>query len=97
MITDGAYSGEKNRAKAAEKNIALVTTVLVGREANNIAVDFVFTEDGQKLIQCPAGYARKSCNYIRQTGQCRLSFLRNKRLELLFYIKFSWFLVNVSY
>lgn len=78
VITDGAYSGEENRAKAAEKNITLVTTDLVGREAKDIAADFVFTEDGQRLIQCPAGYSPKSCNYTRQTGQCRLSFPRSR-------------------
>lgn len=78
LLVDGAYSSEANKAKAADKNITLVTTNLTGREAKDIAADFLFSGDGQKLIQCPAGYAPKSCNYIRQTGQCRISFPRNK-------------------
>lgn len=38
-----------------KKNIDLVTTDLTGREAKDIAADFEFTEDGKKVIHCPAG------------------------------------------
>ena len=58
----------------AEKNIDLVTTDLPDREAKDIAADFEFTEDGKKVIHCPAGNTPKRCNYINQTGQCRISF-----------------------
>lgn len=78
LITDGAYSGKDNTDAAAKKNIDLVTTDLTGREAKDIAADFEFTEDGKKVIHCPAGNTPKSCNYINQTGQCRISFPRNK-------------------
>lgn len=78
LITDGAYSGRDNTDAAAEKNIDLVTTDLTGREAKDIAADFEFTEDGKKVIHCPAGNTPKSCNYINQTGQCRISFPKNK-------------------
>ena len=78
LITDGAYSGQENVAAASKKNIELVTTDLIGREAKDIAADFLFTEDGTKVIQCPAGNAPKSCSYTKQTGQCRISFPRNK-------------------
>lgn len=78
FIADGAYSGRENAAAAAEKNIELVTTDLTGRETKAIAADFLFTEDGMRVIKCPAGNAPKSCSYIKQTGQCRISFPRNK-------------------
>ena len=78
LITDGAYSGRDNTNAAAEKNIDLVTTDLTGREAKDIAADFEFTEDGKKVIHCSAGNPPKSCNYINQTGQCRISFPKNK-------------------
>ena len=78
LITDGAYSGQENVAAASKKNIELVTTDLIGREAKDIAADFLFTEDGTKVIQCPAGNVPKSCSYAKQTGQCRISFHRNK-------------------
>ena len=78
LITDGAYSVRDNTNAAAEKNIDLVTTDLTGREAKDIAADFEFTEDGKKVIHCSAGNPPKSCNYINQTGQCRISFPKNK-------------------
>ncbi len=78
LITDGAYSGQKNADAAAEKNIELVTTDLTRRETKDIAADFLFTEEGTRVISCPAGNAPKSCSYIKQTGQCRISFPRNK-------------------
>lgn len=40
--------------------------------------NFLFTEEGTRVISCPAGNAPKSCSYIKQTGQCRISFSRNK-------------------
>lgn len=69
FIADGAYSGRENAAAAAEKNIELVTTDLTGRETKAIAADFLFTEDGMRVIKRPAGNAPKSCSYIKQTGQ----------------------------
>lgn len=78
LITDGAYHGQENVAIASQKNIELVTTELTGREAKDIAADFLFTEDGTKVLQCPVGNVPKSCNYMKQTGQCRISFPRNQ-------------------
>ena len=78
LITDVAYSDKDNTDAAAKKSIDLVTTDLTGREAKDIAAGFEFTEDGKKVIHCPAGNTPKSCNYINQTAQCRISFPRNK-------------------
>lgn len=78
LLTDGAYSSSENVKAAKEKNIQLITTDLVGKEARDIAADFIFSEDGKKLLTCPMGHAPKSCNYNQKTGQCRISFHRNK-------------------
>lgn len=74
LVTDGGYSGGDNVALAAEKNIQLITTALIGKEAPDALADFKFTEDGTKLLECAAGNAPKSCSYAGSTKQCSVSF-----------------------
>lgn len=74
LVTDGAYASDELRKKAAGKNINLVTTDLTGRETKDIYADFVFSEDGQSIIACPAGNKPVSGSYVNSTGQCRASF-----------------------
>jgi len=78
LITDGGYAGGDNILLAREKNVRLITTALVGKDAPDIFADFEFNDDGTKLLKCAAGHAPKSCSYIEPTGQCRVSF--NKEL-----------------
>ena len=77
LVADGAYASDELRKKAATKNIDLVTTDLTGRETKDIYADFVFSQDGQSIITCPAGNKPVSGSYVKSTGQCRASF--NKR------------------
>lgn len=63
IVTDGAYSGTQNEELAAEKNVRLVTTNLIGREAEDIMADFEFSKDGRKVLKCPGGHEPKSCSY----------------------------------
>ena len=77
LITDGGYDGQDNVALAKEKNVKLVTTALVGKEAPDILADFEFNEDGTRLIKCAAGHEPKSQSYNKTTRQCRVSFERN--------------------
>lgn len=81
LVADGAYSGIENQALAESRNIELITTSLVGKEAPDILADFVFNEDGTKVIQCPAGYTPKSCTYRKPSDQCCVSFERDKCAE----------------
>jgi len=81
LVADGTYGGTANIAKAADNNIELVTTELIGRKANDIYADFKFSDDGRQLLECAAGKAPKNCNYIKTTGQCRVSFHRNDCLN----------------
>lgn len=78
IVTDGAYSGTANEELAAGKNVQLVTTNLTGREAQDIAADFEFNEDGTKVEKCAGGFGSKSCSYNPKTGQCTASFHRSQ-------------------
>ena len=78
LVTDGAYSGETNRQLADDKNIDLITTDLLGRDANDIYADFQFSEDGTKILLCPAGNQPKSSSIVKSTGKVRASFPKNK-------------------
>lgn len=77
LITDGGYDGQDNVALAKEKNVKLVTTALIGKEAPDVLADFLYNEDGTKLIKCAAGYEPVSQSYTKSTRQCRVSFDRN--------------------
>lgn len=74
LVTDGGCGGGENTAPAAEKNIRLITTSLIGKEAPDVLADFEFNEDGTELLKCAAGHAPKSCSYTKSTKQCRVSF-----------------------
>lgn len=77
LITDGGYDGQDNKALAKEKNVILVTTALIGKEAPDVLADFEFTEGGTRLIRCAAGHEPKSQSYTKTTKQCHVSFARN--------------------
>ena len=47
LVTDGGYDGQDNIALAKEKNVKLVTTALIGKEAPDALADFEFNEDGE--------------------------------------------------
>jgi len=56
LITDGGYAGQDNFALAKEKNIKLITTALIGKEAPDALADFTFNDDGTILLRCAAGH-----------------------------------------
>ena len=69
VVADGAYSGKENHDLAAEKNIQLVNTDLSGKPVDSILAEFVFNEEGTKVLRCPAGYEPKSCSYTGEKSQ----------------------------
>lgn len=77
LITDGGYDGQDNIALAKEKNVKLVTTALIGKEAPDALADFVYNEEGTKLLTCAAGHEPISQSYTKSTRQCRVSFDKN--------------------
>lgn len=76
MITDGGYFGQDNIALAKAKNIRLVTTALIGKEAPDALADFEFNADGTRLVKCAAGHEPQSQSHTKTTKQCRVSFDR---------------------
>ena len=76
LITDGGYDGQDNVALVKEKNVKLVTTALIGKEAPDVLADFEFNEEGTHLLKCAAGHAPISQSYNKTTRQCRVSFNR---------------------
>lgn len=78
LIADGAYAGEKASRLAADKNITLLTTGLLGRKPKEILGQFELDESGYKIISCPAGNAPKSGSYIKQTNSIRISFHKHQ-------------------
>ncbi len=81
LVTDGGYDGQDNISFAKEKNVKLVTTALIGKEAPDVLADFEFNEDGTKLLKCAAGYEPVSQSYTKSTRQCRVSLDRNHCAE----------------
>ena len=77
LVTDGGYDGQDNVALAKEKNVRLVTTALIGKEAPDALANFEFNEDGTRLLKCAAGHEPVSQSYTKTTRQCRVSFDRN--------------------
>ena len=79
VIADGAYSGKENHDLATEKNIQLVNTDLSRKPVDNILAEFVFNEEGTKVLRCPAGYEPKSCSYTgEKSQQFHISFQRDQ-------------------
>lgn len=77
LVTDGGYDGQDNIAFAKEKNVRLVTTALIGKEAPDILADFEFNEEGTRLQKCAASHVPINQSYTKSTKQCRVSFDKN--------------------
>lgn len=73
VVADGAFSGKKQEAHAAENNVKVVNTNLTGKEARDIAADFQSNEDGTRVTKWPNGKAPKSCS-CSKAGMCTASF-----------------------
>lgn len=78
LITDGAYASEENQQLAAEKNIGLLTTGLLGRKPRKILGEFDIDEDTKTVNSCPNGNVPKSGSYVLQTDSIRVSFHRHQ-------------------
>lgn len=74
LVTDGAYYGDENVKLAADKNVELVTTSLTGAATPDIFADFEFSEDGKKVLRCPAGHEPRTCCYRNSNEKCYISF-----------------------
>ena len=78
LITDGAYASEETSKLAANKNMGLLTTGLLGRKPKEILGQFDVDESGHKVTNCPIGNSPKSSSYIKQTDSIRVSFYKHQ-------------------
>lgn len=78
LITDGSYASEEASKLAADKNIGLLTTGLLGRKPKEILGQFKVDETGHSVTMCPAGNSPKSGSYIKQTDSIRVSFHKHQ-------------------
>ncbi len=74
IVADGGYVGQSNRDAASEKNIEIVNTALMGTPVPDIYADFVISEDGKQVIQCPCGHKPIRCHYIETSKQIKSYF-----------------------
>jgi len=78
VVTDGAYGGMENIELAKDNHINLVTTNMQGRKAADIYADFIFSEDGKKVLKCAGGQTPVTNKYYPKTEQCRITLDKNK-------------------
>lgn len=74
IVTDGAYPTPNNQKLAEEKNVAIISTNLPGRNVNDFYAGFTLSEDGKKILTCPGGAAPISCGGPYKNGQIRITF-----------------------
>lgn len=77
LVTDGAYASTENTALAEEKGIEHVPTELSGRKTDDFCADFIFNENGTRILECPNGTEPLRCGYSQSTEQCRAVFDRS--------------------
>ena len=74
LLADGAYASTDNHEQAAQNNIELVTTALLGKVPNPIQGEFIIDSDKQEVLECPAGNSPYKTSYYNETGMYRASF-----------------------
>lgn len=78
LIADGAYGSIENVELAAENNINLITTALIGKTPDIIQSEFVLNETTHEVVKCPLGKTPYKTSYYEKTGLYRASF--NKKI-----------------
>ncbi len=71
IVVDGGYTGQNYRDAAAEKNVELINTCLMGTPVPDIYADFDISEDGEQILHCPAGHEPFRCKYISTSKQVK--------------------------
>ena len=74
IVMDGTYTGQIYRNTAKEKNVKLINTSLMGTPVPDIYADFEISEDGEKILHCPAGHEPLRCKYISTSKQVKTYF-----------------------
>ena len=78
LVTDGSYGGTENIELAKENHVNLVTTNMQGRKSAEIYADFIFSEDGKRVLKCAGGQTPITNKFNPQTEQYRITLNRAK-------------------
>jgi hypothetical protein len=78
LITDGAYGSLENVELAAENNINLITTALIGKTPEIVLSEFELDEETHEVVKCPLGNVPYKTSYYEKSGLYRASF--NKKI-----------------
>ncbi len=84
LVTDGAYGGTVNIELAKENHVNLVTTNMQGRKSADIYAEFIFSEDGKKVLQCAGGQTPITNKFNPKTEQCRITLDKDKCNQCLY-------------
>ena len=86
LIVDGAYSGTTSQELAEKNNIHLVRTDLLGRKPEPVFADFERSEDGKRVITCPAGSEpiKGNCKNCQQRNECISKLQKNSAIVSVF-------------
>jgi hypothetical protein len=68
----------ENIELAKDNHINLITTNMQGKKAADIYADFIFSEDGKKVLKCACGQTPVTNKYYPKTEQCRITLDKNK-------------------
>ena len=74
IVADGGYDDDIAREKAAEKNIEIITTDLLGQDTDPVYGGFQFNEEGTEVESCPHGNTPIENRYDEKTGKCTATF-----------------------
>lgn len=77
LLADGAYASIENSKLAAQNNIELITTALIGKNPDVVQSKFEINTQSKKVIKCPLGNAPYKTRYYEATGMYRTSFNKN--------------------
>ena len=74
IVADGGYDDDVAKEKAAEKNIEIITTDLLGQDTDPVYGGFRFNEEGTEMEYCPRGNTPIETRYDEKSGKCTGTF-----------------------
>jgi len=77
LIADGAFSSKENMELAAQNNIELITTALIGKTPDIVQADFSIDPQSKEVTKCPAGQKPYKTRYYEATEMYRASFSKS--------------------
>ena len=73
LLADGAYASTENSKLAAQNNIQLITTALIGKLPDVVQAKFEINIHTKEVLKCPLGHIPYKTSYYEATGMYRAS------------------------